>query len=1093
MTVGSSPGFGVSEGSGRSRMKRRLLVVAGMSAMLLGTTVPAPGLARSPERFGAVTTGRKADPSVMKEARKRNQFVMVAVELEGRPVAVYQAAALASGSELSGARKADLRAVLGRRQAALKGRIEVIGNVQATYTDVFNGFRVRVRANRVDDLARLPGVKAIRAVPRHQRHNANTVTSLGAPRTWAQTDLTGKGVSIAVIDTGINYYHADFDGAGYDAWRADNGLTRGDDFPTAKVIDGYDLAGDDYNADDDFPIRQPDGDPLDCKAANAETVQHGTHVAGTAAGTGVTAAGKTWKGPYTPAALASADLRIAPGVAPEAKLMAFRVFGCAGSTYLTTDAIEMAVRAGADVINMSLGSDFGNPGSLDAIATDNASLAGTTVVVSSGNAGPSAYLTGSPAAALRAIAVGAVDAQQSFPAATIDMATGGDIDAINANDGPLPVTGRIVYFQDDPSTPGDPDTGAGYEQSGCMADSYAYNDFPSGRIAVVQRGFCARVDKAKTGDKKGAKAVIQVNNANALPPYENAIAGVDIPFIGVGRAVDGRFEDDDGATVTISASGAISNGSHQAAADFTSAGPGRVRNLIKPDVMAPGVSVFSADGSTVAQGKSLSGTSMAAPAVAGVAALVQQAHPGWLPRSIKAAIIGTAASGRVKPFDLRLAGAGLAQPRKAVDTKAFVFTEPGSSSITFGYQPAANQPGTSTSFSLRRGMQIRNTGNRAITYDLTNVFKTSSYGLSVSIQPRTVTVPAGGERYVTVVITLSRANAGTLPATAPFHAAAIAEDAFGQLYQDITTIGGLIRATPRSSAAGVYPLSVPWHVVPRAESTIQDLPGSRTPWVTDGTLRKSSLKVRNFGLHKGIADVYAWGLQDTEENLGRIDLRAAGVQSVDSTVCDSQAGPNDRCLVFAINLWGTFNNAAEALYEVGIDLDEDGSQDVYVTAIDLGLIFGTYSGITGSLVSDASTGEIINAYFAGVGTNGSTILLPVLASDLGLRPNGDRAFRYFGESFTFYDDDGSGIAFDVMTTGLAGGSAWAHFNAFDPVLNTGAFKTIKSGGTKTIALVVDTDGYQPKSRGQKGWLIVSLLEFIGLFLAALVRVGGYVA
>jgi len=1070
-------------------MKRRLLMVAGMSALLLGTTVPTPGIAQSPERFGEVSVGRRPDSSVMRGVRSRNQFVMVAVELEGRTVAAYQAAALASGSELSGARKADLRALLGRRQAALKGRIEGIGNVQATYTDVFNGFRVRVRANQVDDLARLPGVKSVRAVPRHERNNGNTVTYLGAPRTWAQTNLTGKGVSIAVIDTGINYYHADFNGAGYNAWRADNGLTRGDDFPTTKVIDGYDLAGDDYNAEDEVPIRQPDGDPLDCKAADAESVQHGTHVAGTAAGTGVTAAGKTWKGPYTPAALASANLRIAPGVAPEAKLMAFRVFGCAGSTYLTTDAIEMAVRAGADVINMSLGSDFGNPGSLDAIASDNASLAGVTVVASSGNAGPSAYLTGSPASSLRAISVGAMDAQPSFPAATIDMASGADIDAINANSGPLPVTGQVVYFQDNPNTVGDPDTGEGYEQSGCMADSYAYNDFATGRIAVVQRGFCARIDKAKTGDKRGAKAVIQVNNANTLPPYEQAIAGVTIPFIGVSLGSDARFSDADGQSVTISRAGTIANGSYQSAADFTSAGPGRVRNLVKPDVMAPGVSVFSADGSTVVQGKALSGTSMAAPAVAGVAALVKQAHPSWMPRSIKAAIIGTAASGRVKPFDLRLAGAGLAQPRKAVDTKAIVFTEPGSSSITFGYQPAANQPGTSTSFSLRRSMGIRNTGNRAITYDLTNAFKTPSAGLRVSLQPRTVTVPAGGEREVTVVISLSEANAARLPSAAPGHAASLAQDAFGQLYQDVSTVGGLIRATPRSSGAGIYPLSVPWHVVPRPESRIQDLPASRTAWVTDGSLRKSSLRVRNYGVHTGVADMYAWGLQDTDESLGRIDLRAAGVQSVDSSVCDETAKPNDRCLVFAINLWGTFNNAAEAWYEVGIDLDEDGTEDIYVSAVDLGLVYGTFFGVTGSVVSDAATGQIITAYFAGVGTNGSTILLPVLASDLGLKPNGDRAFRYFGESFTLYDDDGTGVAFDVMTTGLSGGSAWAHFNAFDPVLNTGAFKTLKPGATKSIPLVVDTDGYAPKARGQKGWLIVSLDDQNAQFQADLVPVG----
>ena len=98
-------------------------------------------------------------------------------------------------------------------------------------------------------------------------------------------------------------------------------------------------------------------------------------------------------------------------------------------------------------------------------------------------------------------------------------------------------------------------------------------------------------------------------------------------------------------------------------------------------------------------------------------------------------------------------------------------------------------------------------------------------------------------------------------------------------------------------------------------------------------------------------------------------------------------------------------------------------------------------------------------------------------------------FRHFDKAAGFLAGRGVPQPQLVMGAGLAGGSAWAHFNAFDPVLNTGAFKTIKSGGTKTIALVVDTDGYQPKSRGQKGWLIVSLDDENGQFQADLVPVG----
>ena len=137
--------------------------------------------------------------------------------------------------------------------------------------------------------------------------------------------------------------------------------------------------------------------------------------------------GRTYTGPYDSHTLANTDFRIGPGVAPQAKLLAYRVFGCTGSTYLVTDAIERAVQGGADVINMSLGSPFGTAGTLDAIASDNASLAGVVVVAAAGNEGGSAYMTGTPGTATRAIAVAAVDAVPEFPGARLNMASGPDI------------------------------------------------------------------------------------------------------------------------------------------------------------------------------------------------------------------------------------------------------------------------------------------------------------------------------------------------------------------------------------------------------------------------------------------------------------------------------------------------------------------------------------------------------------------------------------------------------------------------------------------------------------------------------------------
>ncbi len=104
-------------------------------------------------------------------------------------------------------------------------------------------------------------------VPRHTIDNANTVPYLGADRTWGQTGSTGKGVTIAIIDTGINYYHRGLRRRrATAAWQADDPTIREPGtFPTSKVVGGYDLVGDDYDADTQ-PVPHPDPDPLDCKA-----------------------------------------------------------------------------------------------------------------------------------------------------------------------------------------------------------------------------------------------------------------------------------------------------------------------------------------------------------------------------------------------------------------------------------------------------------------------------------------------------------------------------------------------------------------------------------------------------------------------------------------------------------------------------------------------------------------------------------------------------------------------------------------------------------------------------------------------------------
>src|SRR5579863_8530726 len=175
-------------------------------------------------------------------------------------------------------------------------------------------------------------------------------------------------------------------------------------FPTAKVVGGFDFAGDAY---DGTNTPKPDPNPTDCN-------NHGSHVAGTAAGLGVTANGTTYRGPYGPAAPFS-SLRIGPGVASGALLDAIRVFGCGGSTALVAQGIEFAVDPNGDgdfsdhldVINMSLGSAYGGISDTSAQAAEAAAQIGVVVAVAQGNDGDTYFIGGSPAAATSAIAVAA--------------------------------------------------------------------------------------------------------------------------------------------------------------------------------------------------------------------------------------------------------------------------------------------------------------------------------------------------------------------------------------------------------------------------------------------------------------------------------------------------------------------------------------------------------------------------------------------------------------------------------------------------------------------------------------------------------------
>jgi minor extracellular serine protease Vpr len=1033
---------------------RRLFVTMVSATLLLGLVAPAT-LAREPQsRFERIpVSGLKAHvtPALLDGGR----LVNVMVELAGQPVAVEDAQAKATGRRLSNDQKAVIRANLKAAQGQVVDTVKKAGGaVVGQLVDAYNGVHARVSLATLAQLETLPGVVAVHAVQVFKPDNGAAVPYVGAPQAWTASGLTGKGVIIADIDTGIDYYHANFGGSGkpgdftygfahsttvpaHDA----NGTTVA--FPSAKVPIGFDFVGDAYDAaapaGSPKLIPHPDPNPLDCPANLGGG--HGSHTAGSAAGFGVVANGNTFSGPYNSTIYANNTFNVAPGAAPEATIYAYRVFGCSGSSDVVAEAIDQAVKDGANVINMSLGSPFGRADDPTAVASQNAVNSGVVVVASAGNQGPNAYLVGSPSTANGVISVAAMDASRpTFDGAAIGLAAG-TITGIDANGGPLPVTGPIKVLKNTDGT----------ISLGCGASEYAG---ATGTIVVTVRGTCARVDRATFGQAAGAAAVIMVNNGAGLPPFEGPIPGVTIPFIGVLEADGPKLVAANGATVTITAA-TVPNPAYQSTASFSSGGPRNGDSAPKPDVVAPGVSILSTGVGTGTGGVFMSGTSMAAPMVTGSAALVRQAHPGWTPNAVKAALVGTAdaSADLIKSYNARLDGAGVIQDQRATTTVAYATTSDQLDSLAFGYQPLGG------AFSETKSFTVHNTSTSPITYSLSP--STGSFGSALTFSPATVTVPGGASADVAVTISLSAAAVSALPSA----------DTFAVGLGAVATVRGAVVAMPSSSGTGIYPLRIPFLLAPRPLSNVTA--GAHTPYTNHANVFSATSPLTNSStVFAGTADIYAWGLTGPS-TVRRLDdtevVRAVGVQSL-----AGGATASDKTLVFAINTWGRWSTPSSNEFDVAIDTNADGKTDFFVVGFDLGqFLSGSWDGRYASFTLDAA-GNIVDAFLADAPMNGSTVELPTFASDLGLS-SAKPTFSYAAAGFSVEN----GSADFVPGT--------AKFNAFAPTISTGDFLKIPAGKSATLGLTLDRHRFA--TAPALGWMVVSLDDANGAAQADLIPVG----
>lgn len=1036
-------------------MHRRILAVA--SAIALSLPATAAFAATDPDdassRFAASESGGEIDSSFVPGAVGVDGRVSVIVEMTGDPVAVVEADA---GRDLTSAEQKKIRATLKTAQQPVAESItDSGGTVDAQMQSAYNGIQASVPAEELDAVASLPGVVAIHPVRTYELDNAVSVPFLGVPEVWQSTGYTGQHVKVAILDTGIDYTHATFGGPGTVAafeaaaatstQPADPALF-GPNAP--RIKGGIDLVGDAYDASGSgaalTPV--PDPNPLDCQG-------HGSHVAGTAGGGGVLADGSAYTGPYD-AETASNSFRVGPGVAPQADLYAVRVFGCDGSTDVVVPAIDWAVANGMDVINMSLGSAFGRGDDPDAVAASNAVGAGVVVVASAGNSGHNPYLTGSPGTGDGVIAVSAVDSSESFPGAVITV-DGTAVEAINANGADLSGLGdlSVVRLVDDPATTDN-------EALGCAASDFTAAGVTPGanQLAVATRGACARVAKAIYGQQAGAAAVVMVNSADDLPPYEGAITSnpddgsayeVTIPFLGVRSSNGGAFTT--GATATIAAQD-ITNPGFRGYASFTSSGPRSGDSAISPDVAAPGVSIASAAVGSGNGAAISSGTSMAAPHVAGVAALAVEAHPQWTAPQVAASIVSTADPDKVAGQDLVVGGVGLVDTAQAVATSVTAYgdafrTDSGKAretALSFGFQESSRRIGG------EKTVTIRNDGSTSVTFAVSTAPSEQSLNADVRVNRKSVTVRPG--RTATLSLRVS-ASAGSIPSSV------VGDDQFS-FYE----ISGDVVLTSSSAT-----LRVPYLLVPRSNSEVTASSARsglvKRGKVSDGT---ASVVLRNLrGAIDASADFYTWGLSDRKDVPRSVvdngyDIRAAGVQSF--------ATASDHLLVFAINTHRRWSNAAGNEYDVPVDTDGDGQADWIVLSADSGAVrTGSTNGESEVFLYEVATRRLLaSGFMAQAPTDSSTLLLPVWASDIGV----DGAFSYTVETFSLHDGE------DVV-------GAWAAYDPTAPALENGQYETVPRRGSVKVGVAVNGAAYAAQK--PLGTMVVVLDNASGSDEALLVK------
>ncbi len=659
---------------------RKLLALVLSFCMLLSLAAPAAAAPTAKVTFtkvenSAVSAGllTKADELHDLNGYVDSDMVRVSIFLEEKSTiqAGYSTESIAANAQAM-AYRADLKAEQDRVTTAIEHKLGAKLDVVWNLTLAANVISANVKFGQIAAIEAIDGVRAVLIETRYEPdvvkseevNDPSMSTSsaqIGSPAAWA-AGYTGAGSRIAIIDTGADTDHQSLNAEAFDYALAvaaeKNGMTAEAYIESLDLLDAAEIAAvaDDLNAPVaeeayvnskiPFGYNYVDGD-LDITHDNDAQGSHGSHVTGIAAANAYLAA----EDGFVPA-LESAMVQ---GVAPDAQIITMKVFGKAGGAYDSDymAAIEDAVILGCDAANLSLGS--GNPGaSRNATAEyqaimENLTKSGIVVAMSAGNSGSwvesaynagflysedvSMHTGGSPGSFTNSLGVASVDNDGS----TGYYISVGDLMVVYNE----MLEGSTGSYTNLPFT-----TIAGeheyvlIEGFGTPEDFAAVGDALEGKIALCSRGETSFFEKATAAVDAGAIATFIYNNQPGIInmdlsdyEYTNPCASLTQADGMAILAASTPVTDEAGNVLYYTGTMTVSNSMgagqfhspYYTMSSFSSWGvPGSLE--MKPEITAPGGSIYSLNGvdpSGTAY-EVMSGTSMASPQVAGMAAVIAQ-------------------------------------------------------------------------------------------------------------------------------------------------------------------------------------------------------------------------------------------------------------------------------------------------------------------------------------------------------------------------------------------------------------------------------------------------------------------------------------